>query len=93
MGATGYERSDPGRAEVTGPEVFLGVLLPGWSTPQRVSPQSMPLAWLADGGLGAMVGDYVSVSWVGGRPLAMLALATQPESDTLREAIFAVSAA
>jgi hypothetical protein len=62
-----------------------------WSPPRRVSPQAMPLAWLADSGLGAMVGDYVSVSWSGGRPIALLALATAPRSDALREAIFAVS--
>jgi hypothetical protein len=63
-----------------------------WGPPRRVSPESMPLAWLADGGLGAMVGDYVSISWTGGRPVALLALATSPQSDTLREAIFAVTA-
>jgi len=63
-----------------------------WGAPRRLSPQSMPLAWLADGGLGAMVGDYISVSWAGGRPVPVLALATAPESKTLREAIFAVSA-
>jgi hypothetical protein len=62
-----------------------------WDAPQRVSPQTMPLAWLADGGLGAMVGDYISVSWVGGRPLAAMALATAPSYEALREAIFAVT--
>jgi hypothetical protein len=62
-----------------------------WGTPQRVSPQTMPLAWLADGGLGAMVGDYVSVSWVDGRPLAAMALATAPAAESLREAVFAVT--
>jgi hypothetical protein len=63
-----------------------------WGTPRRLSPQSMPLAWLAEGGLGAMVGDYVSVSWTGGKPIPVLALATAPESRRLREAVFAVSA-
>jgi RTX calcium-binding nonapeptide repeat (4 copies) len=62
-----------------------------WGTPQRLSPQAMPLEWLADGGLGAMVGDYVSVSWAGGRALPVMALATAPESESLREAIFAIS--
>jgi hypothetical protein len=61
-----------------------------WSQPLRLSPQAIPLAWLADGGLGAMVGDYISVSWAAGKPIPVLALATQPESQTLREAIFAV---
>jgi hypothetical protein len=62
-----------------------------WSTPLRLSPQAMPLAWLADGGLGAMVGDYVSVSWAGGRPVAAVALATAPETGALREAVCAVT--
>ena len=62
-----------------------------WGAPQRLSPQAMPLEWLADGGLGAMVGDYVSVSWTGGRALPVMALATAPESQSLREAIFAIS--
>jgi hypothetical protein len=62
-----------------------------WSAPTRISPQAMPLGWLADGGLGAMVGDYVSVSFAAGKPIPVLALATAPESETLREAIFAVS--
>ncbi len=64
-----------------------------WSRPQRISPQSMPLAWLADGGIGAMVGDYISVSWSGGTPIAVVALATEPETDALREAIFAAAPA
>jgi hypothetical protein len=62
-----------------------------WSAPTRLSPQAMPLAWLADGGLGAMVGDYVSVSFAGGKPVPVLALATAPQSETLREAIVAVN--
>jgi hypothetical protein len=62
-----------------------------WSAPTRLSPQAMPLAWLADGGLGAMVGDYVSVSFADGKPVPVLALATAPQSETLREAIFAVN--
>jgi hypothetical protein len=61
-----------------------------WSRPLRLSPQAIPLDWLADGGIGAMVGDYISVSWAAGKPISVLALATQPESQTLREAIFAV---
>jgi hypothetical protein len=62
-----------------------------WARPQRISPQAMPLAWLADGGIGAMVGDYVSVSWSGGRPFAVVALATEPEAGTLRQAVYAVA--
>ena len=42
--------------------------------------------------LGAIVGDYVSVSWSGGRPFAVLPLATDPEGDSLREAVYAATA-
>jgi hypothetical protein len=64
-----------------------------WTPPQRLSPQPMPLSWLADGGIGAMVGDYVSVTWSAGMAFGVLALATEPEGGVLREAVYAAAAA
>lgn len=61
-----------------------------WTTPQRLSPETMPMQWLADSATGRMLGDYVSTSWVGGRPIPVFALATQPQFGfLLRQAIFA----
>jgi len=64
-----------------------------WAPPQRISPQPMPLAWLADGGIGAMVGDYISVTWSAGTAIAVLTVATEPEGGVLREAVYAAAAA
>jgi hypothetical protein len=50
-----------------------------WGRPQRLSARSMPLGWIADGDTGAMLGDYISVSWAGGRPVPVFALALTPD--------------
>ena len=81
------------QAACPGPDAWLLTQRAGaWSVPRRLSPQAMSFGWLADTGLGSMVGDYTSVSWVAGKPLAVLALATEPENGALREAIFAAPA-
>jgi hypothetical protein len=52
----------------------------------------MRSAWMAQTGQGSMLADYVSVSWVAGRPLAVLALAEEPlPGGTLRQAVFAAT--
>ena len=60
-----------------------------WSTPQRLNARRMPLAWLPDTTLGRMLADYVGVSWSGGRPLIVYALASPPKHDEFRQAIYA----
>ena len=60
-----------------------------WGAPQRLSAQTMPRAWLPDTNQGRMLADYVSVSYAGGRPLAVWALASEPVGRKLRQAIFA----
>ena len=60
-----------------------------WSAPQRLSAQTMPRTWLANTNQGRMLADYVSVSYAGGRPLAVWALASEPVGTELRQAIFA----
>ena len=37
-----------------------------WSAPRKLNGQSMQIEWLADTSLGAMLGDYISVSYVQG---------------------------
>lgn len=62
-----------------------------WGGPRRLNAQTMPLEWLADGGLGKMVGDYISASYAGGRAIAAVSLAVEPpDPEALRQAIFAV---
>jgi hypothetical protein len=63
-----------------------------WTPPLRLSARSGRLGWMARTSLGAMLADYVSVTWVGARPLAVFALAEAPSANgRLREAIFAAS--
>jgi hypothetical protein len=63
-----------------------------WGTPLRLNAQTMPLRWLADGGLGRMVGDYISTSYAGGRAIPVVSLAVEPaDPETFRQAIFAVA--
>jgi hypothetical protein len=60
-----------------------------WSTPQRLNPRTMPLAWLPATTLGRMLADYIGVSWSRGRPLVVYALASPPKQGELRQAIYA----
>lgn len=62
-----------------------------WQAPLRLNAESMPLAWVAATGLGRMLGDYISTSFVGGRPVPVLSIAAEPEAGELRQAIFAVT--
>ena len=48
-----------------------------WSTPRRLSAQTMRLGWPAQAG-GAMVGDYISTSFSGRHAVPVFALAAQP---------------
>ena len=59
-----------------------------WSRAARLNAEEMQLEWLSETTLGRMVGDYVSVSWAGGRPIAVISLAGEP-GFTLAQAIFA----
>lgn len=60
-----------------------------WHAPQRLNAESMALDWIADTGLGRMLADYISVSYLGGRPVPVFSLAAEPEAGEFRQAIFA----
>jgi RTX calcium-binding nonapeptide repeat (4 copies) len=62
-----------------------------WGVPVRINAESMPLTWLADTALGRMLGDYISISYVGGRPVPVLSLAAEPETGEFRQAVFAAT--
>jgi hypothetical protein len=62
-----------------------------WSTPQQLSPP-MQLAWLAPTTQGAMVGDYISTSFLAGqqRVIGSIAIGFPPGADgLLNEPMFA----
>ena len=50
-----------------------------WQARQRLNAESMQLQWVADTALGRMLGDYVSTSYVGGRPMPVISLADEPQ--------------
>ena len=60
-----------------------------WSSPQRLNPRRMPVEWMPQTTLGRMLADYIGVTWSGGRPLVVYALASPPKRGELRQAIYA----
>ena len=62
-----------------------------WQARQRLNAESMQLQWVADTALGRMLGDYISTSYVGGRPMPVISLADEPQGDEFRQAIFATT--
>jgi hypothetical protein len=47
-----------------------------WTRQQRLSAQPIALEWLPDTTAGLMVGDYISTSFVGGRAVPVVAIAS-----------------
>ncbi len=60
-----------------------------WSTPRRLSAQTMPLTWMPDTTSGRMLGDYISVHYASGRPLVVWVLASEPVGASFRQAVYA----
>jgi hypothetical protein len=59
----------------------------GWSAAQQLAGP-MSLNWLASTNQGAMVGDYISTSFSGGKALPVIAVANAPSNGTLDEAMY-----
>ncbi len=60
-----------------------------WTRPRRLNAQSMRLDWIARTTSGLMLGDYVSVSYTGGKAVSVIVLAAEPAGGRLRQAVFA----
>jgi hypothetical protein len=60
-----------------------------WSGPRRLSPQSMSRAWMPDTQYGPMLADYISTSYVNGRPIPIIVLAGRPRGAQLQQSVFA----
>lgn len=63
-----------------------------WSRPQRLTAQPIGIHWIARTSSGRMLGDYVSTSFVGGRPVSVFSVATKPLGAAFRQAILAYRA-
>jgi hypothetical protein len=59
-----------------------------WGKPRKLNGESMQIGWLADTTLGAMLGDYVGVSYVSGKAVPVVALAGPPSALGYSESIF-----
>jgi hypothetical protein len=60
-----------------------------WTAPRRLNAEPMAISSLPDAGLGVMLGDYVALSYVRGKPVPVFALALDPFGGRFREAIYA----
>jgi hypothetical protein len=60
-----------------------------WSPPKRLTAQPMRTWWLADSGLGPMLGDYFGLVWSAGKPVAVFSLASAPVRSRFRQFIVA----
>jgi hypothetical protein len=58
-----------------------------WSAPQTLAGP-MSLAWLPSTGLGRMVGDYISTSYVNGKAFAVFAVARANSGSVFDEAMY-----
>jgi hypothetical protein len=85
--AIAYHRSRAG-----GIDVELIETLPGttrFGAPKRLSARTMRLEWMPDTTSGRMLADYISVTYVAGRPLVNWVLASEPVGGELRQAVYA----
>jgi BNR repeat-like domain len=57
--------------------------------PRRLSAVPVPPAWAARATGGAMLGDYLSLSYAAGRAVPLVVLALAPRGTRLRQALFA----
>jgi hypothetical protein len=49
----------------------------------------MRLSWLPVAGNAAFLGDYLAASWVGGRPVAIVPIASPPRAGRLDQSLYA----
>jgi hypothetical protein len=59
-----------------------------WAAPRRLDAVAMQVSWLPRAG-GGFLGDYLSASWAGGRPIGIVPLAFAPTAAGLRQALYA----
>ncbi|MGI8887184.1 MAG: hypothetical protein ACR2G9_09750 [Gaiellaceae bacterium] len=60
-----------------------------FTTPRRLSAQTMRPEWSPNTVSGRMLADYLSVHYAGDRPLAVWILASEPVGQSLRQAVYA----
>ena len=60
-----------------------------WTKPQRLTAEPIALGWIPRTRLGLMLADYVSTSYVRGKPVSVFVLAAEGGPGRFRQAVFA----
>jgi hypothetical protein len=60
-----------------------------WAATRRLDARAMSLAWLPLASNARFLGDYLAASWVGGRPLAIVPIASPPLAGRLDQSLYA----
>jgi hypothetical protein len=78
----------PGASDRLGAVLLVARNGTRWSAPRRLDAVTMQISWLPRAN-GAFLGDYLSASWAGGRPIGVMPLALPPTGAGLRQALYA----
>jgi hypothetical protein len=60
-----------------------------WAPTRRLDARAMRLSWLPLAGNDRFLGDYLAASWVGGRPFAIVPIASPPRAGRFNQALYA----
>jgi hypothetical protein len=60
-----------------------------WAATRRLDVRAMRFDWLALAGNARFLGDYLAASWIGGRPLAIVPIASPPRAGRLDQSLYA----
>jgi hypothetical protein len=60
-----------------------------WAPTRRLDARGMSLAWLPLAGNARFLGDYLAASWVGGRPFAIVPIASPLRASRFDQALYA----
>ncbi len=60
-----------------------------WGPTRRLDARTMSAGWLPLAGNARFLGDYMAASWVGGRPFAIVPIASPPRAGRFNQALYA----
>jgi hypothetical protein len=60
-----------------------------WAPTRRLDARRMQLSWLPLAGNARFLGDYLAASWVGGRPFAIIPIASPPRAGRFNQSLYA----
>lgn len=60
-----------------------------WAPTRRLDARTMQASWLPLAGNARFLGDYMAASWVGGRPFAIVPIASPPRAGRFNQGLYA----